>query len=78
MVAAEGDLMTFFTTAIHPSALHQIPDIVHWAQDNVDRVHGLAFTVYRASGADRNVAQDHAGREVNASRPRYSTVRFDR
>src|SRR5512136_2946523 len=65
MVAAERDIYVVFNATVYPSTRHEIPDVVHWGQANVDRVHGLVFITYRTATTDVNVARDYADRQVD-------------
>lgn len=52
MVADVGGLFASFGSTIYPSNQHLIPDIVRWARDHMDIVHGLVFITYRAAPSD--------------------------
>jgi hypothetical protein len=77
MVAAEGGMIVVFNSTVYPSSFHEIPDVVSWGQENIDRVHGLVFITYRTLDTEANVALDSEGRAVEASRLGYSSERFD-
>jgi hypothetical protein len=77
MVAVEGGLIIVFNSTVYPSTFRQIPDVVRWGQQNIDRVHGLVFITYRTLDTDKSVALDGEGRAVDASRLGYSSERFD-
>lgn len=77
MVAAEGGLIIVFNSTVYPSTFHQIPDVVRWGQQNIDRVQGLVFITYRTLDTDKSVALDGEGRAVDASRLGYSSEGFD-
>ena len=77
MVAAEGGLIMVFNSTVYPSTFGQIPDVVRWGQQNIDRVQGLVFITYRTLDTSANVALDSAGRAVAADRLGYSSQGFD-
>jgi hypothetical protein len=77
MVAAEGGVYVIFNSTVYPSTFHEIPDMVRWAQANIDRVHGLVFITYRTGITDISVAHDYAGQEVDWSQLSYTRERFD-
>ncbi len=52
MVAAVGGLFVSFGSTIYPSNKHLIPDIVRWANEHIDVVHGLVFITFRAAPTD--------------------------
>jgi len=77
MVADEGGLTVVFNSTVYPSAFEEIPDVVHWGQENIDRVDGLVFITYRTLDTDENVAVDGTGRAVDAMQLGYSSAGFD-
>ncbi|PWH17377.1 MAG: radical SAM protein [Ardenticatenia bacterium] len=77
LIAAEGGLLVVFNSTVYPSTFHEIPDVVGWAQKNIDRVNGLVFITYRTAITDSMVAYDPAKREVDLSKLSYATDHFD-
>jgi hypothetical protein len=77
MVAAEGGMIIVFNSTVYPSTFREIPNVVRWGQQNIDRVHGLVFITYRTLDTEANVALDGKGQVVDASRLGYSSQRFD-
>jgi len=77
MVAAEGGVVAFFNSTVYPTTLHEIPDIVHWGQANIDRVHGLFFITYRTTITHALVLYDQVGQQVDGSQLSYTTEHFD-
>jgi pyruvate-formate lyase-activating enzyme len=77
MVAAEGGIYVVFNSTVYPSTLHEIPDVVRWAQANVDRVHGVVFITYRTATTDTHIARDHTDRKVDLSQLSYARPQFD-
>lgn len=76
MVAAEGGLFLIFNSTVYPDTYHEIPDIVHWAQENIDKVQGLVFITYRTATTDDNIGVTTNDQEVDLSRLSYSRESF--
>jgi hypothetical protein len=77
LIAAEGGLVAVFNSTVYPSTYHEIPDVVRWGRENVDRVQGLVFITYRTFDTDAAIAMDAAGAQVDASQLGYSSEHFD-
>jgi len=77
MIHAEGGLYTIFNSTVYPSTYHEIPDVVRWGRENMDRVQGLVFITYRTGIADTNVALDENNQEVDLHQLSYVTDHFD-
>ena len=77
MIASEGKLLTIFNSTVYPSTYHEIPEIVRWAQTNIDRVHGVVFITYRILDTDAQTGFDAQGHEVDAKRLSYTTQHYD-
>lgn len=77
MVADAGGLVLVFNSTVYPSTFHEIPDVVRWGKENIDRVDGLVFITYRTFDTEKSVALDRDGRAVDATRLGYSSERFD-
>jgi len=77
MIAAEGGMTLIFNSTVYPTTFHEIPDVVNWAQSNIDRVHGLVFITYRIGILESTSALDGVGQEVDLSRLSYTTDCFD-
>ncbi len=52
MVADVGGLFASFGATIYPTNQHLIPELVRWAMQHNDIVHGLVFITYRAAPSD--------------------------
>lgn len=76
MVAAERGLFLIFNSTVYPDTYHEIPDIVHWAQENIDKVQGLVFITYRTATTDDNIGVTTNDQEVDLSRLSYSRESF--
>lgn len=52
MVAEVGGLFVSFGMTVYPGNLHIVPEMVRWANQNIDRVHGLVFITFRNTARD--------------------------
>jgi MoaA/NifB/PqqE/SkfB family radical SAM enzyme len=77
MVAAEGGLYLVFNSTVYPSTFHEIPDVVRWGQENIEKVQGLVFITYRTATTSDNVATDINDQIVDLSRLSYTRDAFD-
>ncbi len=77
MVAAERAGYIIFNSTVYPSTYHEIPDVVKWAQANIDRVHGLVFITYRTATTSTHMARDSADRGVDLGQLSYAREQFD-
>jgi len=77
MIAAERGLLVVFNSTVYPSTYREIPDVVRWAQANVDKVDGVVFITYRTLDTEASVGFDAHGREVDANRLSYTSEGFD-
>jgi MoaA/NifB/PqqE/SkfB family radical SAM enzyme len=77
MVAAEGGLYLVFNSTVYPSTFHEIPDVVRWAQANIEKVQGLVFITYRTATIDDSIATDKDDRQVDMRKLSYTRDKFD-
>ena len=77
MIAAERGLYVIFNATVYPSSFHEIPDIVRWGRENIDRVHGLVFITYRTGTSENSVAVSADSKVVDLSKLSYVRDRFD-
>ncbi len=47
MVASVGGLSCSFNSTVYPDTIHQVPDIVDWAQREIDKVQTVVFIIFR-------------------------------
>jgi hypothetical protein len=47
MVASVGGIACSFNSTVYPDTLAQVPDLVDWAQRNIDKVHTMVYIIYR-------------------------------
>jgi MoaA/NifB/PqqE/SkfB family radical SAM enzyme len=77
MIAKVGGLYTIFNSTVYPSTYGEIENMVRWAREHMDIVHGLVFITYRIATTDEAVALDAHSQEVDMSQLSYSTEHFD-
>ncbi|PKO21231.1 MAG: radical SAM protein [Chloroflexi bacterium HGW-Chloroflexi-1] len=76
MIAVQGGVYVIFNSTVYPSTFHEIPDVLHWGQANIDRVHGLVFITYRTATTDDSVAL-YGDQEVDLGKLSYTRESFD-
>ena len=47
MVASVGGLFVSFGMTVYPGNLYMVPEMVKWANKNIEKVHGLVFIGFR-------------------------------
>ncbi|MCC6527123.1 MAG: radical SAM protein [Polyangiaceae bacterium] len=52
LVARVGGLACAFNSTVYDDTLDQVPDVVAWGRENIDRVNTVVFITYRAAIAD--------------------------
>lgn len=62
MIHEEGGITCSFNATIYPENMKYVPDLVKWAQDNIDRVHTMVFILYRMAIIDKDM-DFYVGRE---------------
>jgi organic radical activating enzyme len=77
MIAAVGGLTTIFNSTVYPATRSAIPEVVQWAQANIDRVQGLVFITYRTFETTTTEALDSSGQAIDATRLSYGSEHFD-
>jgi MoaA/NifB/PqqE/SkfB family radical SAM enzyme len=77
MAARERGVYVIFNSTVYPDAFHEVPDVVRWAQANIDRVHGVVFITYRTGTTDTHIAHDLADQEVDLGRLSYVKESFE-
>ena len=77
MIAAEGGLYLVFNSTVYPSTFHEIPDVVRWGQENIEKVQGLVFITYRTATTADNIAISSADQVVDMSKLSYTRETFD-
>jgi MoaA/NifB/PqqE/SkfB family radical SAM enzyme len=77
MIAKVGGLSVIFNSTVYPNTLHEIPDVVRWAQANIERVNGLVFITYRTAIDEKSLAHDNSGNEIDLNRLSYTVPHFE-
>jgi Radical SAM superfamily/4Fe-4S single cluster domain len=73
MVAAVGDVGCSFNATVYDDTLRYAPDIVHWAQRNIDIVHTIVFITFRAGVVGGDFDYYVRGEPVDFSTVPYAT-----
>lgn len=73
MIHEIGGLYLVFNSTVYPSTVHHIPEMVRWAQRNVDRVHGLVFICFRTAPLDEEVTYQRGDEFVDARNLSYAS-----
>ena len=71
LVSSVGDLAVAFNSTVYNETLHEVPDLVAWAEQNIGRVHTMVFITYRAATTD-GFDYYAAGKKVDISPLVYS------
>lgn len=71
MIYQEGGLYLIFNSTVYPDIYHEIPEVVRWAHQNVEKVQGVVFITYRTATTEDNIATDINDREVDLSKLSY-------
>lgn len=77
MVAAEGGLYLVFNSTVYPSTFREIPDIISWGQENIQKVQGLVFITYRTATLSDSIATDKNDQQIDMSKLSYTRESFD-
>jgi MoaA/NifB/PqqE/SkfB family radical SAM enzyme len=48
MLAEAGNISCAFNSTVYEDTMHYIPEMVKWAEDNIDKVQVMVFIIYRA------------------------------
>ncbi len=73
MVYEVGGLYCNVGMTVYRSNVHEIPAVVRWGNQNLDRVHGLVFITFRAAPVDTGIQYATPdGRPVDARELSYS------
>ncbi|MBN1429506.1 MAG: radical SAM protein [Anaerolineae bacterium] len=77
MIAAEGGLYLVFNSTVYPNTFPEIPDVVSWAQANIEKVQGVVFITYRTATTSDSVATDTHDQQIDMSKLSYTSKSFD-
>lgn len=73
MVASVGGIGCSFNATVYEDTLRQVPEIVAWAQRNIEIVHTVVFIAFRAGVVGGDFEYRVAGRPVDFSSMPYAT-----
>jgi MoaA/NifB/PqqE/SkfB family radical SAM enzyme len=48
MLAEAGNISCAFNSTVYEDTMHYVPELVRWAEDNIDKVQVMVFIIYRA------------------------------
>jgi molybdenum cofactor biosynthesis enzyme MoaA len=65
MVAEVGGLFVSFGMTVYPGNLYMVPEMVKWANKNIDKVHGLVFIGFRNAVMEGDFDFYANGQKVN-------------
>ena len=72
MVAGVGGVLTSFNSTVYESTLHEIPQMVQWAQEHMDIVHTMVFITYREAIVQDRYDYYVAGEKIDAGKLVYT------
>jgi hypothetical protein len=73
MVASVGGLACAFNSTVYDDTLHEAPELVKWAERNMDIVHTMVFILFRAA-ACQEFDYYAGGRKVDVGQLVYGTA----
>lgn len=72
LIARVGGLLCSFNATVYESTLSAVPDVIDWAQQHIEIVHGLIFICYRQAVLDEQYDYFAGGERVDASKLVYT------
>ena len=73
MIYDVGGLYVIFNSTVYPSTVQHIPEMMRWAQKNIDRVHGLVFICFRTAPLDEEITYQKGDTIVDARHLGYAS-----
>lgn len=73
MIYEVGGLYLVFNSTVYPSTEQYIPEMVQWAQRNVDRVNGMVFICFRTAPLEEEVTYQVGEEFVDARNLSYAS-----
>lgn len=73
MVASVGGMTSVFGMTVYPSNLDQVPEVVRWANEHIDVVHGLVFITFRGAPMDGSYNYYVNGEPIDNTDLTYTT-----
>ncbi len=72
MVGDVGDLTCSFNATVYGDTLEQVPDVVAWGQEHIDKVHVLVFILFRAGMINGDFDYYAGGKKIDIRPMPYS------
>jgi hypothetical protein len=73
MIHEVGGLYLVFNSTVYPSTEQYIPEMVQWAQRNIDRVNGMVFICFRTAPLEEEVTYQVGDEFVDARSLSYAS-----
>jgi hypothetical protein len=73
MIHEIGGLYLIFNSTVYPSTMQYVPEMVRWAQRNIDRVHGMVFITFRTAPLDEEITYQFGEEIVDARHLSYAS-----
>jgi len=73
MVAEVGGMTSVFGMTVYPTNVDQVPEVVRWANEHIDVVHGLVFITFRGAPMDGSYNYFVNGKPLDNTDLTYTT-----
>lgn len=73
MVASVGGMTAIFGMTVYPTNVDQVPEVVRWANEHIDIVHGLVFITFRGAPMDGSYNYFVNGQQISNTDLTYTT-----
>jgi MoaA/NifB/PqqE/SkfB family radical SAM enzyme len=73
MIHDVGGLYLVFNSTVYPSTEKYIPEMVHWAQRNIDRVNGMVFICFRTAPLEEEITYQVGDEMIDARHLSYAS-----
>jgi pyruvate-formate lyase-activating enzyme len=73
MVADVGGMTSVFGMTVYPTNVDQVPNVVRWANEHIDVVHGLVFITFRGAPMDGSYNYFVNGKPLDNTDLTYTT-----
>lgn len=73
MVASVGGLTSIFGMTVYPSNIDEVPNVVRWANQHIEVVHGLVFITFRGAPMDGSYNYFVNGQQIDNTDLTYTT-----
>lgn len=71
MLADVGEITCSFNSTVYPETIKYVPNLVRWAQDNIDIVHTMVFIIFRIGTLDSNYDYYVGDKKIDFSEVTY-------